>query len=49
MNIWDILIIVLVASAVLLAVIRVRKGKSRCCERGCGCGCENCGKKTNKS
>ena len=47
MNIWDILIIVLAASAVLLAVIRVRKGKSRCCSGGCGC--ENFSKKTYKS
>ena len=40
MNIWDILIIVLVAAAIVFAVIRVRKGKSRCCNSGCGCaGC----------
>ena len=48
MNIWDILMIVLVACAVIAAVVRVRKGKSRCCENGCGCGCPGCAKKPGK-
>ncbi len=51
MNIWDILILLLVAAVVLWGARRIRKGKSGCCSGSCadcsGCsGCAQCaGKK----
>lgn len=39
MNVWDILILLIVAALVYLAVRAMRSGRSRC-----GCGCEACGK-----
>ena len=40
MNIWDILILLVVAALVYLAVRVMRSGRSQC-----SCGCEACGKK----
>ncbi|MBR0268054.1 MAG: FeoB-associated Cys-rich membrane protein [Clostridia bacterium] len=41
MNIWDILILALIAGAVILA-IRVWSGKNK--KGGCSCGCGGCTK-----
>ncbi len=38
MGLWDIVILLAVASAALLAVRSVRKGRNR----GCSCGCSGC-------
>ena len=38
MNLWDVLILLLVAAAVLLALLSIRKGKTGGCHGGCsGC------------
>ena len=43
MNIWDVLILAVIAAAVIFAVCRIRKGKSSCCDGNCeACaGCAN--------
>ena len=38
MNIWDILIVALLAAALLWAILRLKRRKG-----GCSCGCESCG------
>ena len=49
MNIWDILILALVAAAVALAIRRMRRGKARCCERGCESCPQCCAGKTKSA
>ncbi len=40
MNVWDIVILLIVGAAAMLAVRRMRGKKAGGC--GCGCGCEGC-------
>ncbi|MBR3742806.1 MAG: FeoB-associated Cys-rich membrane protein [Clostridia bacterium] len=48
MNIWDILIMLAVAGAVVLGIRRMRRRKAGGCGCGCGCdGCHGCGRKNN--
>ncbi len=42
MNIWDILILLLLAAALLRAFLVFRRSRSS--GTGCGCGCEGCTK-----
>ena len=41
MNVWDIVILAVVAAALFLAVRKVRRNRRT---GGCGCGCEGCSK-----
>ncbi len=42
MNLWDILIVALLAAAVVLSVLRLRRKHG-----GCSCGCESCAERNN--
>lgn len=42
MNLWDVLILGLVASAVVLALLQMWKNRRR--NGGCSCGCSDCEK-----
>ena len=41
MNLWDILILLLVAGGIALALVFMRRNGRR---GGCSCGCDGCGK-----